>query len=150
MKKLIVSAVLAVVFAAPAFAQGATEPLSIVSGDKTHAFQVEVAHTLPEIQKGLGGRATLAKDHGMLMDARTAREPIVLTMKGVTFDLDVLFLDADGTIRAIVSGARAGSLRPLDPGLAAAAVLEIAGGQSAALGLKPGDKVKNKLFVNGG
>jgi hypothetical protein len=35
-------------------------------------------------------------------------------------------------------------------GLNAAAVLQIAGGQSAALGLKPGDKVNFKSFTNGG
>jgi len=150
MKKLIVSAVLAAALAPSALAQGATEPLSIVSGDKTSTFQVEVVNTMAAIQKGLGGRASLAKDHGLLMDSRAVREPIVLTMKDVAFELDVLFLDIDGTIRAIVSGARPGSLRPLDPGLGAAAVLEIAGGQAAALGFKPGDKVKSKLFGNGG
>ena len=46
--------------------------------------------------------------------------------------------------------ARGGSLRPVAPGLGAAAVLQIAAGQSAALGIKPGDTVKNKIFGNGG
>jgi uncharacterized membrane protein (UPF0127 family) len=155
MKKLIVSAVLAAAFAMPAlaptaFAQGATEPLTIVSGDKTHAMQVEVVNTMAGIQKGLSGRASLAKDEGLLMDSRTVREPITLTMKGVAFEVDALFLDLDGTVRAIITGARPGSLRALDPGVGAAAVLQIAGGQAAALGLKPGDKVKNKIFGNGG
>lgn len=150
MKKLISLAVLAAAFAAPALAQGATEPLSIVSGDKTHAFQVEVANTVAGITKGLSGRASLAKDHGLLMDSRTLKEPIKLTMQGVQVELDTLFIDTDGTVRAIVVGARPGSLRNLSPGVGAMAVLQIAGGQSTVLGLKPGDKVKNKIFGNGG
>jgi uncharacterized protein len=155
MKNLLLSAVLAAAFATPAFApsalaQGATEPLSIVSGDKTHVFQVEVASTPADITKGLSGRASLAKDHGLLMDSRTLKEPIALNMKGVQVDLDMLFLDGDGTVRAIAVGARPGSLRTITPGIGAMAVLQIPGGQSTALGLKPGDKVKNKIFGNAG
>lgn len=150
MKKLFVSILVAALLAGAAHAQGATEPLSIVSGDKTHAFQVETVNTLPAIQQGLTGRASLAKDHGLLMDFRTLKERTVLDMKGVAVELDMLFLDSDGTVRAIAVNARPGSHRPVDPGLAAAAVLQILGGQSAALGVKPGDKVRNKLFGNGG
>src|SRR5690606_18730378 len=100
--------------------------------------------------KGLTGRATLAKDHGMFLDFRDVKEQYVLNMKGVQFDLDMLFIDTDGTIRAIASHARAGSLRTIAPGLGSAAVMQIAGGQAVALGLKPGDKVQNKLLTNGG
>ena len=57
MKKLIASAVFSLAIALPAFAQGPTEPLSIKSGDKTHAFNVEIADTPEEITKGLAGRA---------------------------------------------------------------------------------------------
>ena len=71
-------------------------------------------------------------------------------MKGVTIDLDVLFLGPDGTIIGIVQGARAGSLRPLWTGLGWAAVLEIPAGQATALGLKTGDKVRGKVFGNAG
>lgn len=147
MKKLLSIAVLAAAFASPAFAQ--TEPLSIVSGEKTHVFQVEVAATPEARAKGLTGRDTLAKDHGLLIDYRTLKEADALTMKGVKVELDILFLGPDGAVRAIAVGARPGSLRQIAP-VSAAAVLEIAGGQAAALGLKPGDKVKNKMFGNGG
>ncbi len=150
MKKLAVAAALFLTAVAPAFAQGRVEPVTIQSGDKTHTFQVEFARTLPEISKGLTGRATLAKDHGMFLDFRDVKEQYVLNMKGVQFDLDMLFIDTDGTIRAIASHARAGSLRTIAPGLGSAAVMQIAGGQAVALGLKPGDKVQNKLLTNGG
>jgi uncharacterized membrane protein (UPF0127 family) len=150
MNKLISLGVLAAAFASPAFAQGAIEPLSILSGGKTHAFQVEVAVSAEARAKALGGRAALPKDHGMLIDFRSSKGPAVLDMKGVSMDLDMLFLESDGTVLAIASNARAGSLRPVAPGLGAAAVLEIAGGQASALGLKPGDKVRSKTLGNGG
>ncbi len=150
MKKLLVTAALVLAAAMPAFAEGAAQPLTIKSGDKSHTFQVEAARTLPEISKGLTGRATLAKDHGMLLDFRNTKEQYTLNMKGVQVELDMLFLDTDGTIRAIASSARPGSLRTIAPGIGSASVLQIAGGQANALGLKPGDKVTSALLANGG
>lgn len=150
MKRTLSLAALAAAFSTSALAQTPMEPLRIVSGGKTHSFQIELADTLPEITKGLTGRTTLAKDYGLLMDFRTVREQVQLTMKDVKIGLDMLFVDGDGTVRAIAVNARPGSLRNISPGLGSAAVLQIAGGQSIVLGLKPGDKVQNKLFGNGG
>ena len=81
---------------------------------------------------------------------RTAPEGSALNMKGVTVNLDLLFVGPEGTVVAIAQNARAGSVRPLNPGLRSAAVIEIAAGQAAALGLKPGDKVRHKVFGNAG
>jgi len=150
MKKL--AAVIALSFAlvAPAFAQGAAEPLTIVSGDKTHALKVEIADTPEEVAQGLAGRTGVPAGQGMLFDLRTAPEGSALNLKGVTANLDVLFVGPEGTIVAIAQNARAGSVRPLNPGLRSAAVIEIAAGQVAALGLKPGDKVRHKVFGNAG
>ena len=153
LRSILISGILMVVvdcMGSAAMAQTPTEALSVVSGGKTHAFQVEVADTLPEISKGLTGRASLGKDQGLLMDFRTVREQFNLNMKGVQVELDMLFLDGEGMVRAIATSARPGSLRTVAPGLGSAAVLQIAGGQATALGIKPGDTVKNKMFGNGG
>jgi uncharacterized membrane protein (UPF0127 family) len=150
MKRTLLLAAFVATFSASAMAQAPTETLSVVSGDKTHAFQVEVADTLPKIATGLTGRATLAADHGLLMDFRQVREQFNLNMKGVLVELDMLFVDSDGTVRAVATSARPGSLRTVAPGFGAAAVLQIPGGQATALGIKPGDKVKNKIFGNAG
>ena len=150
MKRTLLLAAFAAIFSASAMAQTPTEALSVVSGDKTHAFQVEVADTLPEISTGLSGRTALAKDHGLLMDFRQVREQFNLNMKGVLVELDMLFLDGDGKVRAVATSARPGSLRTVAPGFGAAAVLQIPGGQSMELGIKPGDTVKNKIFGNAG
>ena len=95
-------------------------------------------------------RAALAADQGMLFDMRTAPEGSALNMKGVTVNLDLLFVGPDGTVVAVAQNARAGSVRQLNPGLRSAAVIEIAAGQAATLGLKPGDKVRHKVFGNAG
>jgi len=150
MKKLAAFAVLSLAIAPPAFAQGPTEPLSIKSGDKIHAFTVEIADTPEEIAAGLSGRASVAAGQGLLLDMRKAPDGVLLNLRGVQVNLDLLYVGADGTVVAIVQNARAGSLRPLAPGLRSAAVIEIAGGQAAALGLKPGDKVTHKAFGNAG
>ena len=128
------------VMAAPAFAQ--TETVTITSGDKTHPFTVEVATTKAAAEAGLSAKTTLAKDQGLLIDYRAVGEPLTPTMKGVKMDLDMLFLAPDGSVVGIVKQARAGSLRPVWTGLNSVAVLEIAGGQVSALGLKTGDKVR--------
>ena len=141
-------AVMPLALAAPAFAQ--TETVTITSGDKTHTFTVELAETKAKAEAGLAGRTTLAKDAGLLIDFRKVGEQVAPTMKGVSVDLDVLFLAPDGTIVGIVKQARAGSLRPLSTGLNAVAALEIAGGQAATLGIKTGDKVRSKATGNAG
>lgn len=150
MKKLVLIAAVSLAFAAPALAQGASEPLTLASGDKTHTLNVEIADTPAKIATGLVGRASLAPDQGMLLDMRAIPQPAPITMKGVQVDLDLLFLAPDGLVLAIIQHARAGSLRPLDPGLRSVAVVKVASGQVAALGLKPGDEVRHRIFGNAG
>lgn len=150
MKKLALLAAFSLAFTVPALAQGTTEPLTVASGDKTHTLNVDIADTPTEIAAGLGGRASLSPDQGMLLDMRAIPQPAPLTMKGVQVDLDLLFLAPDGTVVAIIQHARAGSLRPLDPGLRYVAVVKVASGQVAALGLKPGDEMRHRIFGNAG
>lgn len=147
MKHVLSPLAFALAFAAPAFAQ---ETVTITSGDKTHTFKVQTAETRAAAVAGLAGKTALAADEGLLVDYRKVGEPLSPTMKGVAFNLDMLFLSADGTIVGTVQQARAGSLRPLWVGLASVATLEIPAGQVAALGIKTGDKVRGKAFGNGG
>lgn len=146
MKHAFSALLVSLALALPAAADTAT----IISGDKTHAVNVELAQTKAAAEQGLAGRAQLATGSGLLIDYRKVGEPLTPTMKGVTFDLDLLFLAPDGTIVGIIQHARAGSLRPLWTGLRSVAVLEIPSGQVAALGLKTGDKVRHGTFGNAG
>ena len=128
--------------------QGPTDPLIIETGGKSHAFKVELADTPKESEMGLMYRASMPKDHGMIFDFRPAKE-VNMWMKNCLFPQDMLFLDDDGTILAIAENARPGSERLIGPGFPISSVLELNGGMVKELGLKPGDKVKHKLFGNG-
>jgi len=149
MKRSLFAIAFALVLPAAAIAQPA-ETLTIVSGDKSHTVKVDVAETKAAAVAGLAGRTALAAGEGLLIDYRKVGENLSPTMKGVGFDLDLLFVAPEGTIVGVIQHARAGSLRPLWVGLGSSAVLEIPAGQVAALGIKPGDKVRHRAFGNAG
>ncbi|MDZ4761718.1 MAG: DUF192 domain-containing protein [Alphaproteobacteria bacterium] len=139
--------------AAPRNLPGPRGPLTIVSGDKTHAFEVELADTPAETEMGLMYRTDMAKNHGMIFDFGAPKET-GMWMKNCLFPQDMLFLDTDGAILAIAVNARPGSERIISPGIPVRSVLELRGGVVAELGLKPGDKVRHPIFTpaprNGG
>jgi len=62
-------------------------------------------------------------------------------MKNTVSSLDLLFIRADGTIARIAADAVPYSMSPIDSGEPVAAVLEIAGGRAAELGISEDDKV---------
>jgi len=68
-------------------------------------------------------------------------QPASFWMKNTLIPLDMIFVRADGTIARIEANAVPLSLDPVPAGEPVAAVLEIAGGRSAELGIGPGDKV---------
>jgi uncharacterized membrane protein (UPF0127 family) len=61
-------------------------------------------------------------------------------MKNTYIPLDMLFIRADGTIARIAANTVPRSLEPVDAGEVVAAVLEIAGGRAAAVGIRAGDQ----------
>ena len=146
MKKLIALVGLVVSLAAPAMAQEFT-PLIIVSGDKTHEFQVELADDEAERALGLMHREEMAQDRGMLFTYEQPQRSSVW-MKNTLIPLDMLFLGADGTIVAIAKNAEPGSLRTINSGFPSQGFLEINGGQADVLAIKPGDIVRHKALGN--
>jgi uncharacterized membrane protein (UPF0127 family) len=129
---------------------GPTDELTIVSGEKSHAFKVELADTPQESEMGLMHRPSMPRDHGMIFDFGRPTET-TMWMKNTLIPLDMLFLDGQGKIVAIAENARPGSLRMVGPGFPVRSVLEINGGLTNELGIKPGDTVEyDKLFGDGG
>ena len=116
-------------------------PLTIASGKKKHRFTVELARTEEEQAMGLMNRSTLAPDRGMIFPFEPPRDAS-FWMKNTLIPLDMIFVRADGSIANVEANTVPLSLEPVFSEGPVAAVLEIAGGRSAELGIKAGDKVK--------
>ncbi len=117
-----------------------TAPLEIRSGTRTHRFTVELARTPEEQAQGLMWRESLAPNAGMLFPFSPPR-PASFWMKNTLIPLDMIFVRPDGTIARIAANTVPRSLEPVGVGEPAAAVLEIAGGRAAQLGIREGDRV---------
>jgi uncharacterized protein len=115
-------------------------PLEIVSGQRTHRFTVEVARTPQEQARGLMFRQSLGPAEGMIFPFAPPR-PASFWMKNTLIPLDMLFIRADGSIARIAANTVPHSLDPVGVAEPVAAVLEIAGGRAAELGIREGDKV---------
>jgi uncharacterized membrane protein (UPF0127 family) len=115
-------------------------PLEIRSAGKVHRFTVEVAKTDQEQEKGLMYRQSLAPDRGMIFPFSPPR-PASFWMKNTFIPLDMIFVRADGTIARIADNTIPQSLEPVQVGEPILAVLEIAGGRAAELGITESDTV---------
>ena len=119
-------------------------PLTITTAaGKVHRFIVEVARTEAQQAQGLMNRQTLAPDRGMIFPYATPTMA-AFWMKNTLIPLDMIFIRADGTIARIEANTVPLSLDPVPAGEPVGAVLELAGGRSAELGIAAGDKVSWK------
>jgi uncharacterized membrane protein (UPF0127 family) len=117
----------------------ALAPLEIRSANGTHRFTVELARTAEEQAQGLMFRKHLGPNEGMLFPFSPAR-PASFWMKNTLIPLDMVFIRPDGSIGRIAANTTPLSLEPVSFGEPAAAVLEIAGGRAAQLGIREGDR----------
>ena len=85
-------------------------------------------------------RERVGPDEGMIFPFRTPR-PATFWMKNTVVPLDMLFIRADGSIARIAANTTPYSLDPVGVGEPVLAVLEIAGGRAAQLGITEADKV---------
>ena len=115
-------------------------PLTIEMAGKTHRFNVEVARTREEQEQGLMLRMGLPADGGMLFPFPTPRLAS-FWMKNTLIPLDMIFVRADGTIDRIAENTIPESLEPVVSGGEVSAVLELAGGTAAKLGIDESARV---------
>ncbi|WP_150290659.1 DUF192 domain-containing protein [Sphingobium estronivorans] len=115
-------------------------PLTIRTRAATHRFSVEVARTEQEQEQGLMFRKSLAPDSGMLFPMDPPRTAS-FWMKNTLIPLDMLFIHTDGSIAFLKANAVPYSREPVSAGVPVAAVLELAGGRAAQLGIREGDRV---------
>ena len=109
-------------------------PLEIRSGNKTHLFTVEVASTADEQAYGLMNRTRLGPNEGMVFPMNPPR-PASFWMKNTLIPLDMIFVRRDGSIARIAAMTTPHSLEGVAVREPVAAVLEIAGGRAAELGI---------------
>ena len=115
-------------------------PLTITSASGVHGFAVDVAATPEQQEKGLMFVKALGPDKGMIFPYDPP-QTVAFWMKNTLIPLDIIYIRADGTI-ARITNAKPLDETPLPSGEPIAAVLEIAGGLAAELGIAPGDKVE--------
>ena len=116
-------------------------PLTVTSNGKAHRFTVEVEKTPEQQAMGLMYRNKLAPDRGMVFPFDSPRGAS-FWMRNTLIPLDMIFVRSDGSIESIAANTVPFSEEPVRSEGPVAAVLEIAGGRSAELGIKPGDKVE--------
>ena len=122
-----------------------TEPLQITGGGKTHDFTVEIADSWETRQRGLMYRRAMDPDHGMLF-LFNAPQKARMWMKNTYISLDMLFVDEQGIIRSIAENTVPESLATLSSGVDVIAVLELIGGRTEALGIRPGHRLVHPSF----
>ncbi|MGQ7829693.1 DUF192 domain-containing protein [Altererythrobacter sp. Z27] len=118
--------------------------LSVVSGQKSHPFRVELADTPQAQARGLMFRTELGDGEGMLFpsDIPDVRS---FWMKNTPLSLDIIFVGVDGRIINIAANTEPYSLDSVRSEGIASAVLELRAGRAAELGIAPGDKVEYTL-----
>jgi uncharacterized protein len=114
--------------------------LTISTQRKKRRFTVEVAQTPEEQAQGLMYRSNLDPHRGMIFPMDPPRQAS-FWMKNTLIPLDMIFIRSDGRIANIEANTVPLSLDPVYSNGEVSAVLEIAGGRSAELGIAPGDKV---------
>lgn len=116
--------------------------LVISSESGEHAFNVEVVDTPESRAQGLMYRQELADDAGMLFDFKEER-PVSFWMRNTFIPLDMLFIEADGTVLNIHVNARPHDTTSIPSSGPVQFVLEIPGGRSTELGIEAGDQVEH-------
>jgi uncharacterized membrane protein (UPF0127 family) len=148
-----------VLFAAPglALAQDTTkaqpelpkEKLVIITKDgKRHDFNVEMALSEAQETVGLMFRKSVAPDGGMLFVWDSPRDS-TMWMRNTVTSLDMVFINADGTIRRVVADTVPESLAIIDSHGPVKATLELAAGTAKRLDIHAGDKVEQRVLGNG-
>ena len=116
-----------------------TVPLTITSAGGVHRFTVEIARTPDQQAHGMMFRTEIGQNEGMLFPYDTPQQ-VGFWMKNTLIPLDLVFIRADGTIARIAT-ATPHDETPVPSGEPVVAVLEIAGGRAAELGISEGDRV---------
>lgn len=128
--------------AAPVMAYAQDDRLTLHTATGDHSFNVEVVDTTESRAQGLMFRTELADNAGMLFDFKEERE-VSFWMQNTLIPLDMIFVGSDGVIDTIHVNARPQDPTSIPSKVPVQFVLEIPGGRSVEIGLKPGDTMEH-------
>ena len=140
---LLLSAIVATLFGPAPGRAAPAESLIVHAGGSAYRFEIELATTPDQRERGLMYRKSLGANAGMLF-MYPDEEPVAFWMKNTLIPLDMLFIKADGQIVHVARNAAPLDETPIASGQPVRAVLEINGGAADALGIKEGDTVEYK------
>ncbi len=107
-------------------------------------FNVEVAETQEQLERGLMFRRSMPRDAGMIfvMPPQVAG----FWMKNTVIPLDMLFVGDDGRILKIVANTKPLDTTKISSDVPVAGVIEINAGEAARRGIAVGDRVTYERF----
>jgi uncharacterized protein len=155
-RRRVLLVLLSLVLAAPVWAVDTNQPqpelpkekLVMVTHDGVeHPFNVEMALTQDQQTVGEMFRPSVPEDGGMLFDWGTPRTA-QMWMRNTLAPLDMIFINADGSIRSIAENTVPQSLAVIDSHGPVRAALEVAAGTAARLNIRVGDTVRQRIFGN--
>lgn len=123
------------------------QPLALETEKGRFDFRIEYAASFDQREIGLMCRTSLAADRGMLFDFANPTPGVAFWMRNTLIPLDIVFIRPDGRVLSIARNARPLDETPLPAGGTVRAVLELAGGRAAQIGLAPGDRVRHEIFA---
>ena len=116
-------------------------PLTIHSQTGDHRFNVEVAASPEQQERGLMFRRSLGDDQGMIFPYEPP-QPVGFWMKNTLIPLDMIFIGTDQRVARIAANVPPLTLDTVPSGAPVTAVLELRGGRAAELGIAAGDRVE--------
>lgn len=116
-------------------------PLVAITDGGEKSFSIEIADSSSERSAGLMFRRTMDDTHGMLFVFEQSRQ-VGFWMKNTPMPLDLLFIGADGKVKAVLPG-EPFSEAPISPGEPVRFVLEVKRGIAARNGIEDGDRLSH-------
>ena len=117
------------------------DPLIVETRDGERRFSIEVADSDAERAAGLMFRRTMPDDRAMLFVFETTRR-LSFWMQNTPMPLDLIFIDEDGIVLAILPGIPF-STASIGPSEDARFVLEVKSGIAQRNGISPGDRLRH-------
>ncbi len=124
-----------------------TETLTVETANGPVQVTVEIADDDQERARGLMFRPPLPDNYGMLFHFQQM-ERASFWMRNTPSSLDIIFIDDSGRILNIAEHTTPYSTAPVPSAGLTRGVLEIRAGHSAELGIRPGDRVRHRIFTN--